>query len=293
MPNNLVYSHWHLPQATAQQISMILCMLSFTAGEPFYIRSQCHRALSQSDSEIFAKELLLKKHGYPLWKPDPWSWGDHIPQEYIFSGVRIGDVRVVKNDGSFDCIFNIYSLVSDLINRKGVPDKFSPLAWPELDVHSHSLKHRLSTVISSPRILRQVIPPNKSQWVPLNYGLNLELNSYPRCCEGGLGVAYTFNPLSPGTVPELIPKPCVVPIISGLLSGAQMPLVAQGREVQDSNSHPRLQEVRYLFFQVADCQSNLMASLKSICMLNVMQSTGTSTSMEDLGMKYQMDLFML
>ena len=119
--------------------------------------------LSQSDSEIFAEELLLKKHGYPLWKPDPRSWGDDIPQEYIFSGVRIGDVRVVKNDGSFDCIFNIYSLASDPMNCKGVPDDFSPLAWPESDIHSQSLKHGLDTVISSPGILRQAIPPNKSQ----------------------------------------------------------------------------------------------------------------------------------
>ena len=104
-------------------------------------------------------------------------------------------------------------------------------------------------------------------------------------------MAYAFNPSSPGIIPELVPRLCVVTIISGLLLGAQVAL-AQGGEVQDSNSHLSLQEAQYLFFQAADRQSNSMASLKSVCMLNVMQSAGTSTSMEDLGAKYQMAPFM-
>lgn len=119
--------------------------------------------LSQSDSEIFAEELLLKKHGYPLWKPDPRSWGDHIPPEYISSGVRIGDVGIVTNDGSFDCIFNIYSPVADLSDRKGVPDDFSPLTWSQSNIRFQNIKHEPRMVISSSGILRRPIPRSESQ----------------------------------------------------------------------------------------------------------------------------------
>ena len=246
--------------------------------------------LSQSDSHIFAEELLVKKHGYPLWRPDPRCWGDDVPTEYIVSGVRIGDVGVVTNDGSFDCIFNVYLPPEDPINRNGVPDGFSPLTSSPTNIRSQTLKYGLHTAISSPGISRQAILPSKSQCVLQNTDPNIELNDYPWCHEGGLGAGYAFTLWSPGTVPGLLHKPCVMPIISRLLLGAETPVVRDG-EVQDSNSRPSLQEGQYLFFQAEDLQLNSLTLAKFACTLNVMQSTGTSTSMEDLGGKYRTALF--
>jgi len=180
---------------------------------------------SQSDSDIFTEELLVKKHGYPLWRPDPRCWGDHVSPECISSGVRIGDVGVVTQDGSFDCIFNVYFPSKDPINSKGIPDDFLPLTWSQSNIRSQDLKHGLHAVISSPGILRQKLLPSRSQCVLLNCDLNFGLNNYPRGPEGGLGAGYAFKPPSPGTDPELVHKPYVMPINGRLLLGTEGPLV--------------------------------------------------------------------
>ena len=97
---------------------------------------------------------MAKKHGYPLWKPDPRRWGDHVPQEYITSGIRIGDVGVVTHDGSFDCIFNVYSSSKDPI-PDNVPDDFSPLKLSESHVRSKDIEYDPHTIISSSGISHQ------------------------------------------------------------------------------------------------------------------------------------------
>jgi hypothetical protein len=74
-----------------------------------------------SDSGLYTRLLLPKRHGYPLSCPTPY--GD-APLEARQAGTEIGDVGVVMSDGSFDVIFNICRAPDDRINRFGVPRGF-------------------------------------------------------------------------------------------------------------------------------------------------------------------------
>jgi hypothetical protein len=55
-------------------------------------------------SDTYARVLLVKKFGYPLWIPEP---SDH-PPEYKREGTSIGDVGVITPDGQFKFLFNIF-----------------------------------------------------------------------------------------------------------------------------------------------------------------------------------------
>lgn len=77
-----------------------------------------------TDSDRFAKGLLAKGHGYPLWTPEP---PDDLPVAYKQEGVRVGDVGVIRSNGSFDFIFNICVPGNHPINRFGVPNGFEQL----------------------------------------------------------------------------------------------------------------------------------------------------------------------
>jgi hypothetical protein len=58
----------------------------------------------QSDSDTYARILLPKGHGYPLWIPEPPS---NI-NDYAKEGLTIGDVGVVTFDGGFNYFFNVF-----------------------------------------------------------------------------------------------------------------------------------------------------------------------------------------
>ncbi|KAF4604616.1 hypothetical protein EYR40_003390 [Pleurotus pulmonarius] len=85
-----------------------------------------------ADSQIYARQLLMKRHGYPLWIPEPYG---HSPI-YRTKGVRIGDVGYVTQDGGFETLFNIRASPSDPINRRGVPNGFQ-----EVHLHAHDVVH--------------------------------------------------------------------------------------------------------------------------------------------------------
>ncbi|KAF9488203.1 hypothetical protein BDN71DRAFT_1457617 [Pleurotus eryngii] len=85
-----------------------------------------------ADSQIYARQLLVKRHGYPLWIPEPYG---HSPI-YRTKGVRIGDVGYVTQDGGFETLFNIRASPNDPINRRGVPDGFQ-----EVHLHVHDVVH--------------------------------------------------------------------------------------------------------------------------------------------------------
>ncbi len=76
-----------------------------------------------ADSEIYARCLLVKRHGYPLWVPEPYG------QSTIYGtkGVRIGDVGYVTREGGFQTLFNIRAAPDDPINWQGVPDGFQQI----------------------------------------------------------------------------------------------------------------------------------------------------------------------
>ncbi|KDQ31444.1 hypothetical protein PLEOSDRAFT_1036968, partial [Pleurotus ostreatus PC15] len=85
-----------------------------------------------ADSQIYARQLLVKRHGYPLWIPEPYG---HSPI-YRTKGVRIGDVGYVTQDGGFETLFNIRASPNDPINRRGVPNGFQ-----EVHLHVHDVVH--------------------------------------------------------------------------------------------------------------------------------------------------------
>jgi len=76
-----------------------------------------------TESEIYVRQLLPKKHGYPLWCPKP---PDDLPSEYQADGVTIGDVGAITEDGVFDRIFNIFSPAEDL----ALPSGFEQMTTP-------------------------------------------------------------------------------------------------------------------------------------------------------------------
>ncbi|KAF4586118.1 hypothetical protein EYR38_009713 [Pleurotus pulmonarius] len=76
-----------------------------------------------ADAEIYARRLLVKRHGYPLWVPEPYGQS----AIYETKGVRIGDVGFVTRDGGFRALFNIRASPEDPINWQGVPDGFQQI----------------------------------------------------------------------------------------------------------------------------------------------------------------------
>jgi len=85
--------------------------------------------MAQDDSEVYARLLLPKKLGFPLWLPQPHN---NLPSEYRRNGVNIGDVGIVRSSGVFDFLFNICLPSHHPINGSRVPDGFRPLETPEL-----------------------------------------------------------------------------------------------------------------------------------------------------------------
>ena len=77
--------------------------------------------MDQHISQIYASNLLPLREGYPLWIPEP---DEELPLCYRQSGVRIGDVGVIGQNGGFQFLFNICSSADDPVNQGGVPPSF-------------------------------------------------------------------------------------------------------------------------------------------------------------------------
>jgi hypothetical protein len=79
---------------------------------------------SFSESEIYCNQLLRRKRGFPLYVPGPQKY---LPEEYQQTGVSIGDVGRITEEGIFDFFFNIYHPAGHPINHNDVPENFAPL----------------------------------------------------------------------------------------------------------------------------------------------------------------------
>ncbi|KAJ6473107.1 hypothetical protein C8R45DRAFT_406626 [Mycena sanguinolenta] len=99
-----------------------------------------------SDSRLYSRLLLAKRHGYPLFHPQPY---DDLPLEARKSGTEIGDVGIITSDGSFDPIFNICRAASDPLNRFGVPDGFEQVRLDPGDIAPKVSFHRPGSDVSS------------------------------------------------------------------------------------------------------------------------------------------------
>ncbi|KDQ58162.1 hypothetical protein JAAARDRAFT_57909 [Jaapia argillacea MUCL 33604] len=60
----------------------------------------------ESTHETYARLLLPKRDGYPLWVPEPTGLSN-IPTLYREDGYQIGDVGVVNHSGGFRVFFNV------------------------------------------------------------------------------------------------------------------------------------------------------------------------------------------
>ncbi|KAJ7679997.1 hypothetical protein B0H14DRAFT_2192421, partial [Mycena olivaceomarginata] len=101
---------------------------------------------------LYTRLLLPKRHGYPLFHPQPF---DDLPLESRHIGTEIGDVGVVTADGSFDIIFNICRSANDPVNRFGVPESFEQVLLGLGDVAPRALYHRPGSDVSSTTIIKR------------------------------------------------------------------------------------------------------------------------------------------
>jgi hypothetical protein len=78
-----------------------------------------------ASSDIYRELLLKKRHGLPLWKPDPDA---NLPEAYTKQGISIGDLGLLTDDGGFDYLCNVHADANDPVNQHlGTPDFFIPL----------------------------------------------------------------------------------------------------------------------------------------------------------------------
>ncbi|KAF9488649.1 hypothetical protein BDN71DRAFT_1512853 [Pleurotus eryngii] len=97
------------------------------------------------DSQIYAKPLLVKRHGYPLWVPEPYGHS----AIYRTKGVRIGDVGCITPEGAFQTLFNIRAPPDHPVNRRGVPEGFEQIHFDVDDIDCVPNFHPLNSTITS------------------------------------------------------------------------------------------------------------------------------------------------
>lgn len=102
--------------------------------------------MSQDASEVYSRLLLPKRHGYPLWVPEPH---DNLPVDYQ---VTIGDVGTITTDGGFDPLFNICASLNDPVNSDGVPLPFEHVVLGPRDIRTWNNFHIPGTGIVSTSI---------------------------------------------------------------------------------------------------------------------------------------------
>ena len=104
-----------------------------------------------SDSDIYARQLLPKRHGYPLFIPEPY---DNLPERYRERGTSIGDIGIIKSDGSFSFVFNICVPADDSINCYGVPNGFEQVPVAQHDISLLSNMHKCGSDVFSASVRR-------------------------------------------------------------------------------------------------------------------------------------------
>jgi hypothetical protein len=103
---------------------------------------------AESASDIYARILLAKRIGYPLWFPEPSNY----PPKYQQKGVCVGDLGYITFDGHFDFLFNICLPSNHPINYQAPPG-FHPLEFNgENDVITTSTIYTPGNVIASESI---------------------------------------------------------------------------------------------------------------------------------------------
>ncbi|KZP08203.1 hypothetical protein FIBSPDRAFT_686005, partial [Athelia psychrophila] len=114
--------------------------------------------------QVYARQLLPRKLGYPLFVPESST---HLPAQFRERGISIGDVGVIKPNGSFNYIFSICASADDPVNYLGVPENFHQIDLnPNLISHLPNMHEKRSEVTSS-----------SIKRVDVDFGGNLEQNA--------------------------------------------------------------------------------------------------------------------
>ncbi|KIM72179.1 hypothetical protein PILCRDRAFT_804222 [Piloderma croceum F 1598] len=135
--------------------------------------------MSSVPSDVYARQLLVKHYGYPLFVPEP---DDGLPVEYRNKGTSIGDVGIITPDGSFDFLFNICVPANDPVNCYGVPDGFEHVLLDPGKISLLNNIHPPGSDVSSASVKRANISLEYSQQE--NEILNIP---------AGVGIGYKFT----------------------------------------------------------------------------------------------------
>lgn len=106
---------------------------------------------SAAASQVYARQLLPRKLGYPLFVPESST---HLPVQFRERGISIGDVGVIKQNGSFDYIFSICSPADDPVNYLGVPRNFHQLVLNPSHIPHYPDYHKKQSEVTSSSIKR-------------------------------------------------------------------------------------------------------------------------------------------
>ncbi|KAF7980582.1 hypothetical protein HWV62_37763 [Athelia sp. TMB] len=107
-------------------------------------------ASSVAAAEVYARQLLPQKCGYPLFVPEPST---NSPPKFIERGVDFGDVGIVM-DGKFFFVFSVTASSDDPINHLGVPDAFRPFRLNERFFDRYPNMHKKGSELTSSSIKR-------------------------------------------------------------------------------------------------------------------------------------------
>jgi hypothetical protein len=110
--------------------------------------------MSQAPSEVYVRQLLPKKYGYPLFIPAPHN---NLPREYRNRGTSIGDVGIIKPNGSFSFVFSICTPAGSPVNCFGVPQGFEPLVLGPEGIEVVDDRHSVGSDVVSTSITRKEI----------------------------------------------------------------------------------------------------------------------------------------
>ncbi|KAF7980283.1 hypothetical protein HWV62_39049 [Athelia sp. TMB] len=108
--------------------------------------------MSTSASQVYARQLLSQKLGYPLYVPEPY---ESLPEACRQRGVSIGDVGIIAQDGSFTYAFNACAAAADPVNWNGVPIGLKPIQINPLRVARWQSIHKKGFEIVSSFIKKE------------------------------------------------------------------------------------------------------------------------------------------
>lgn len=128
---------------------------------------------NKSDSVVYARFLMTRKRGYPLWRPKDHD--SRLPDIYKQDGVHIGDVGILDEFGGFDYLFNACHPADHPLNEGRVPGTFKLLEIDHTDTREISQEFEPGSYIESkPSCISKTLisgqpPPYVQSYISLHH----------------------------------------------------------------------------------------------------------------------------